>query len=52
MPLPCPYSSRAIHLDPNFAMAYAALSAVYGNLGEKNLARENSQRRPTNCGSA
>jgi tetratricopeptide (TPR) repeat protein len=28
-----PFFERAIELDPNFAMAYARLSAVYGNLG-------------------
>jgi eukaryotic-like serine/threonine-protein kinase len=29
-----PFFESAIQLDPNFAMAYAALSTVYGNLGE------------------
>ncbi len=29
-----PFFTRAIELDPNFAMAYARLSAAYGNLGQ------------------
>ena len=33
-----PFFKRAVELDPNFALAYRALSAVYGNLDE--LARE------------
>ena len=37
-----PYFKRAIELDPNFAMAYSALSAVYNNLGEADLAREST----------
>jgi tRNA A-37 threonylcarbamoyl transferase component Bud32/tetratricopeptide (TPR) repeat protein len=31
---------RAIELDPNFALAYARLGAVYGNSGENELARQ------------
>jgi serine/threonine protein kinase/tetratricopeptide (TPR) repeat protein len=30
-----PGFQRAIELDPNFAMAYARLAAIYGNLGEE-----------------
>lgn len=33
---------KAIELDPNFAMAYGQLAAVYQNLGETQLARENA----------
>ena len=33
-----PFFKRAIELDPNFAMAYASLSANYGNLVEHSLA--------------
>ncbi|HEY7925539.1 MAG TPA: protein kinase [Vicinamibacteria bacterium] len=29
-----PHFERALELDPNFAMAYAKLSALYGNIGE------------------
>jgi DNA-binding winged helix-turn-helix (wHTH) protein/tetratricopeptide (TPR) repeat protein len=29
-----PFLKRAVELDPNFAIAYRATSAVYGNLGE------------------
>jgi tetratricopeptide (TPR) repeat protein len=35
---------RAIRLDPNFAMAYAALGTSYGNLGEPSLAAENVRK--------
>jgi len=34
-----PFFGRAIELDPNFAMAHAALGTVYHNLGEDQLAR-------------
>ena len=30
-----PFYQRAVELDPQFAMAYARLSMVYGNLGEE-----------------
>ena len=30
-----PFYQRAIALDPNFAMAYAKLSTIYGNLGRR-----------------
>jgi Flp pilus assembly protein TadD len=39
-----PFFQRAIHLDPNFAMAYASLGAVYTNLGETSLAAENTRK--------
>jgi tetratricopeptide (TPR) repeat protein len=35
-----PFFKRAIELDPNFPMAYAELSVVYGNLGQLSLALE------------
>jgi len=35
-----PFLKRAIELDPNFPMAYAALSISYGNLGQRSLALE------------
>ncbi|HEY2821088.1 MAG TPA: protein kinase [Candidatus Acidoferrum sp.] len=37
-----PLLERSIQLDPNFAMAYAILGTTYHNLGEKNLAAENT----------
>jgi serine/threonine protein kinase/tetratricopeptide (TPR) repeat protein len=39
-----PFYQRAIELDPNFAMAYARIGAVYANLGERRLSEENSQK--------
>jgi tetratricopeptide (TPR) repeat protein len=36
-----PFYNRAVELDPNFALAYARLGTVYGNLGELELSREN-----------
>ena len=39
-----PFLQRAVHLDPNFAMAYAALGTCYYNLGETTLAMENTKR--------
>jgi eukaryotic-like serine/threonine-protein kinase len=35
---------RAIHLDPNFAMAYASLGNIYSGLGENRLAIENTKK--------
>jgi tetratricopeptide (TPR) repeat protein len=35
---------RAIRLDPNFAMAYASLGSSYFNLGETELASENTRK--------
>ena len=32
-----PFLKRAIELDPNFPMAYAALAVSYGNLGQRSL---------------
>jgi tetratricopeptide (TPR) repeat protein len=39
-----PLFERSIQLDPNFAMAYATLGTTYHNLGEKNLAAENTRK--------
>ena len=39
-----PFFQRAIHSDPNFAMAIASLGTSYGNLGETTLAAENIRR--------
>jgi serine/threonine protein kinase/Flp pilus assembly protein TadD len=39
-----PLFKRAIQLDPNLAMAYASLGTTYHNLGEKELAAENTRR--------
>jgi len=39
-----PLFQRAIALDPKFAMAYASLGTVYHNLGEENLAVENTRK--------
>ena len=39
-----PFSKRAVELDPNFAMAYAATSTVYYNLGEIGRAAENARK--------
>jgi len=36
-----PFFSRAIQLDPKFAMAYASLGAAYSNLAEMGLAADN-----------
>ncbi len=38
------FFKRAIALDPNFAVAYAKLGAIYGNLGQPNLAIENVEK--------
>jgi eukaryotic-like serine/threonine-protein kinase len=39
-----PFFQRAIHLDPNFAMAYAALGMSYWNLGESTLGADNTRK--------
>ncbi len=36
-----PHLKRAIELDPNFAMAYATLGVVYGNLSQTNQQLQN-----------
>ncbi len=39
-----PLYQRAVELDPNFAMAYARLGAVYSNLGQSELSESNRQK--------
>jgi eukaryotic-like serine/threonine-protein kinase len=39
-----PSYQRAIELDPNFAMAYARLGAVYGNLDQTQQSEQNRQK--------
>jgi eukaryotic-like serine/threonine-protein kinase len=39
-----PFFSRAIHLDPKFAVAYAALGNAYSNLSEMGLAAGNMKQ--------
>jgi len=39
-----PLYQRATELDPNFAMAYARLGAVYGNLGQNQASEQNRQK--------
>ncbi|MBZ5719547.1 MAG: protein kinase [Acidobacteriia bacterium] len=39
-----PLYQRAVELDPNFAMAYARLGAVYNNLGQVDLSEQNRQK--------
>jgi eukaryotic-like serine/threonine-protein kinase len=39
-----PLFQHATELDPNFAMAYARLSAIYFNLGEEDRAVENARK--------
>jgi serine/threonine protein kinase/tetratricopeptide (TPR) repeat protein len=39
-----PFLKRAVELDPNFAMAYATLAALYSNMDEPSRAAYNAQR--------
>ena len=39
-----PFYKRAVELDPNFAMAYATMSAVYCNLNEGGRGAENARK--------
>jgi len=39
-----PFYKRALELYPNFAVAYASLGVVYGNLGQASLAAENIKK--------
>ena len=39
-----PFYKRAIELDPNFAVAYASLGVVYGNLGQASLASDSLKK--------
>jgi serine/threonine protein kinase/tetratricopeptide (TPR) repeat protein len=39
-----PLFQHAVDLDPNFAMAYARLAAIYNNLGEEDRSGENARK--------
>ena len=39
-----PFYKHAVEIDPNFAMAYARMGAVYGNLGDFRLSEENTRK--------
>ena len=39
-----PFFKRAVELDPNFAIAYAAMATAYNNLNEVGLAAENARK--------
>ena len=39
-----PFFKRAVELDPNFAIAYAAMANIYSNLSEVGLAAENARK--------
>jgi tetratricopeptide (TPR) repeat protein len=39
-----PLYQHAVELDPNFAMAYARLGTVYGNMGQSELSEKNRQK--------
>ena len=39
-----PFFKHAAELDPNFAMAFARMGAIYGNIGEFQLAQESMQK--------
>jgi eukaryotic-like serine/threonine-protein kinase len=39
-----PLLQRAVSLDPNFAMAYARLGTIYGNLGQTARSAENARK--------
>src|SRR4029077_7215577 len=39
-----PFCTRAVELDPEFAMAYIALGSIYVNLNQDGVARENFEK--------
>jgi serine/threonine protein kinase/tetratricopeptide (TPR) repeat protein len=39
-----PFFNRAIELDPNFALAYAMLGRMYGDIGESGMAADYSRK--------
>ena len=39
-----PFYKRAVELDPNFALAYARLGTVYGNIGQDDLEEQYQQK--------
>ena len=43
-PAALPFYKRAVELDPNFAMAYRAMSISYSNLGEPGREAENARK--------
>ncbi|MBV9574797.1 MAG: protein kinase [Acidobacteriales bacterium] len=43
-PAAIPHLKRAVELDPNFAVAYATLGVVYGNLTQSSLSDENLRK--------
>lgn len=43
-PAAIPFHRRAIELDPNFALAYAWLGRLYGDVGESSAAAESTRR--------
>ena len=43
-PASIPYYKKAIELDPNFALAYARMGTVYGNMFERSLEIQNKTK--------
>ena len=43
-PNPFRLFQRAVELDPNFALAYARLAAIYSNVGEEDRASEYAKK--------
>jgi serine/threonine protein kinase/tetratricopeptide (TPR) repeat protein len=39
-----PFMKRALELDPNFAIAYAGLAVIYGNLGQASLSADYARK--------
>jgi eukaryotic-like serine/threonine-protein kinase len=39
-----PFFQKALDLDPDFAMAYGGIATIYHNLGDTDLARENTTK--------
>ncbi len=39
-----PFMKRALELDPNFAIAYAGLAVLYGNLGQASLSADYARK--------
>jgi len=39
-----PFFKRALEIDPKFAMAFAALGRMYGDIGESVLSSENTSK--------
>jgi len=39
-----PFMKRALELDPNFAIAYAGLTVIYGNLGQASLSADYAKK--------